>query len=64
MGIFELNLTMVVVFLLLATIPSELYVLIHGSNKSENQKEKTFLVIFLGDQNHMEKHYHHAVPLN
>jgi hypothetical protein len=36
MGIFELNLTMVVVFLLLATIPSELYVFGHIFGRSKS----------------------------
>ena len=39
MGIFELNLTMVVVFLLLAIIPSELYVFGHICGRSKPYKK-------------------------
>ena len=39
MGIFELNLTMVVVFLLLATIPSELYVFGHIFGRSKSYRK-------------------------
>ena len=39
MGIFELNLTMVVLFLLLAIIPSELYVFGHIFGRSKSYRK-------------------------
>ena len=39
MGIFELNLTMVVLFLLLAIVPSELYVFGHIFGRSKSYRK-------------------------